>query len=240
MRIAATLLASLSLLVPSPPVAMPSQPFPHTRSWLSPYAASANATFELEPHPRVPPTDPQTKLSISDLYKHSFEVDMPYDQKIHLELRSGSFRVAGSSNQKISVHVSGKNAENARDFTLDFKRFGNRADVSILGGSTNLSDIEITIEVPKAADLYIRMPFGELSVEGVSGDKDVELHAGDLNIEVGNAADYAHVDASVGAGDLSAGPFGETHDGLFRSFEKAGSGRYKLHAHLGAGDLTLR
>ena len=32
----------------------------------------------------------------------------------------------------------------------------------------------------------------------------------------------------------------EFHGGLFRSFEKSGSGRHKLHAHVGAGDLTLR
>jgi len=27
---------------------------------------------------------------------------------------------------------------------------------------------------------------------------------------------------------------------LFRSFHKDGSGKYKLRAHVGAGDLTLR
>jgi hypothetical protein len=88
--------------------------------------------------------------------------------------------------------------------------------------------------------LYVRMPAGDLTVEGVSGDKDVELHFGDLTIAVGNAADYSHVDASVMSGDLEAAPFGESHGGLFRSFEKSGSGKYKLHAHVGAGDLTLR
>jgi hypothetical protein len=70
-------------------------------------------------------------------------------------------------------------------------------------------------------------------------NKDVELSAGDLNIAVGNAADYSHVDASVMSGDLEAAPF-KSHGGLFRSFEKSGSGRYRLHTHVGAGDLTLR
>jgi hypothetical protein len=99
---------------------------------------------------------------------------------------------------------------------------------------------EIIVEVPKTSDLFVRMPFGDLTLEGVTGDKDVELHAGDLSIEVGNAADYGRVDASVNAGDINAGPFGESRDGLFRSFQKTGAGRYKLHAHLGAGDLMLR
>jgi hypothetical protein len=34
-------------------------------------------------------------------------------------------------------------------------------------------------------------------------------------------------------------PFGESRGGLFRSFEKSGNGRYKLVAHVGAGNLTL-
>src|SRR6202043_2679756 len=106
------------------------------------------------------------------------------------------------------------------------------------GGPKN--NLEVTIEVPNSAMLFVRMPAGDLSVEGVSGDKDVELHAGDLTIAVGNAADYNHVDASVMSGDLEAAPFSESHGGLFRSFEKSGSGKYRLHAHVGAGELTLR
>jgi hypothetical protein len=188
----------------------------------------------------APPSVPQTKLSVTDLYAHSFEIDFPYDQKIRLDLRSGAFRIVGTGNHKLSVRAGGKNADKAKDLTLNFKHFGNHADLRVLGGSTRGGDVEITIEVPKASDLYVRMPFGDLTVEGVSGDKDVELHAGDLVISVGEAADYGHVDASVGAGDLSAGPFGESKDGLFRSFEKTGTGRYKLHAHVGAGDLILR
>jgi hypothetical protein len=39
---------------------------------------------------------------------------------------------------------------------------------------------------------------------------------------------------------LGAAPFSETHGGLFRSFEKSGNGKYKLHAHVRAGNLTLR
>jgi hypothetical protein len=48
------------------------------------------------------------------------------------------------------------------------------------------------------------------------------------------------VEASVTSGGLKAPPFGENHGGLFRSFEKSGNGKYRLHAHVGAGDLTLR
>jgi hypothetical protein len=68
----------------------------------------------------------------------------------------------------------------------------------------------------------------------------VELHEGHLTIGVGDPADYAHVEASVTTGAIEASPFGESHGGMFRSFEKSGRGKYKLVAHVGAGDLTLR
>jgi len=189
--------------------------------------------------PGHPAPMPQTHLSITDIYSHPFEVDLPYDQKLTLDLRSGDYRVAASSGEKISVRTTGDRAEKGRDVSLSFKHMNNHAELRLTGGPTN-NGPTIEIGVPKSSNLIVRMPFGDLNIEGVSGDKDVEMHAGDLNIEVGNPADYAHVDASVGAGDISAGPFGENRDGLFRSFEKSGPGRYRLHAHIGAGDLNLK
>jgi hypothetical protein len=189
--------------------------------------------------PRRPAPMPQTHLSITDIYSHPFEVDLPYDQKLTLDLRSGDYRVAASNGEKISVRTTGDRAEKGRDMSLSFKHMNTHAELHITGGPTS-NGPTIEIGVPKSSNLIVRMPFGDLNIEGVSGDKDVEMHAGDLNIEVGNPADYAHVDASVGAGDLNAGPFGENKDGLFRSFEKSGPGRYRLHAHIGAGDLNLR
>ena len=54
------------------------------------------------------------------------------------------------------------------------------------------------------------------SIWFVTGNKDIELHAGDLTIGVGDPTDYAHVQASVTTGDIDAKAFGESHGGLFR------------------------
>jgi len=186
----------------------------------------------------VPAGLPDSELTVKDLQSHPFAVDCPSGSNLRLHLRSGEFRIVGHSDNRVALHLSGRNADNARDLTVRFRRSDNTADLRVFGGPKN--DLEVTIEVPSSAILFVRMPAGDLSIEGVSGDKDVELHFGDLTISVGNAADYSHVDASVMSGDLEAAPFGESHGGLFRSFEKNGTGKYKLHAHVGAGDLTLR
>ena len=185
----------------------------------------------------VPAGLPDSEFKVTDLQNHPFVVDFPSGSNLCVHLRSGEFRIVGRDDNKIAVHFSGRNADNARDLTVRFRRSDNDADLRIFGGPRN--NLEITIEVPSSAKLFVRMPAGDLSVKGVTGDKDVELHAGELTIAVGNAADYSHVDASVVTGGLEAEPFGESHGGLFRSFEKTGSGKYKLHAHVGAGDLTL-
>jgi hypothetical protein len=186
----------------------------------------------------VPAGLPDSELRVTDLQNHAFAVDFPSGSNLRVHLRSGEFRIVGHAGNRIAVHLNGRNAGNARDLTVRFRRSDNTAELRVFGGPKN--NLEVTIEVPSSTMLLVRMPAGDLSIEGVSGDKDVELHAGDLTIAVGNAADYSHVDASVMSGGLEAPPFGESHGGLFRSFARSGSGKYKLHAHVGAGDLTLR
>jgi hypothetical protein len=198
---------------------------------------SAMALFALQAL-LAPAGLPDSQLKLKDLLSHPFAVDFPPGGNLRVHLRSGEFRIVGREDNKIAVHFKGRNADNARDLTVLFRRSDNDGDLRVFGGPK--SNLEITIEVPSSAMLFVRMPAGDLTVEGVLGDKDVELHAGDLTIAVGNAADYSHVDASVVTGELEAAPFGESHGGLFRSFERNGSGKYKLHAHVGAGDLTLR
>jgi hypothetical protein len=185
----------------------------------------------------VPAGLSQTKIEVSDLQNHPFSADFPSGNQLRVQLRSGDFRIVGSDANKITVQLSGKNAGDAKDLTVRFKLSSTGAELRISGGPRN--DIQVTIHVPKNSGLFVRMPAGELVLEGISGDKDVELHAGDLTISGSDAKDYSSVDASVTAGDIEAAPFGESHGGLFRSFHKNGPGKYQLRAHVGAGDLTL-
>jgi len=113
-----------------------------------------------------------------------------------------------------------------------------QGDLRIRGGPRN--GITITVRIPSKTDLHARVPFGEVVIENVSGNQDVELHAGDLTVDVGDRDAYSRVDASVYSGEVDADVFGATKGGLFRSFRYDGPGAYRLHAHVGAGQLTLR
>ncbi|HKW64663.1 MAG TPA: hypothetical protein VJN89_19075 [Candidatus Acidoferrum sp.] len=181
----------------------------------------------------------QTKrVETTNLPDHPFQVDYPSGSQLSLHLRSGDVRVIGKSGDKISVRVDAKDLEKAREVRVTFDRSEHSGELHVSGGPRN--DIQITVEVPKDTGLYVRMPAGELEISDVAGDKDVQLHAGELIVHVGSPDDYSHVDASVVTGGLEAPPFHEDHGGFFRSFHKSGNGKYRLHAHVGAGDLTLR
>ena len=178
------------------------------------------------------------KIEVTDLPSHPFQVSFPSGSQLKVNLRSGDFRLIGREDDKITVRVEAKDPVKAKKIKVGFQRFDQSAELNISGGPKN--DVQITVEIPRSTGLFVRMPAGQLELRDITGDKDVRLHAGELIVGVGNPADYSHVEASVTTGGLEAAPFGESHGGLFRSFHKESSGKYKLVAHVGAGDLTLR
>jgi len=170
--------------------------------------------------------------------RDSFDADFPSGGRLCMHIRSGDLKIVGSDENKIKIRYWGKNASRVQDVKISLKTEGGTGELRVHGGPRN--DFQIEILVPRISDLVLRMPAGEAQVDGIVGNKNVEIHAGDLRLQVGPPEGYASANASVVAGDLDAGPFGVTKDGLFRSFHHQGPGKYTLYAHVGAGDLTLK
>ncbi len=59
-------------------------------------------------------------------------------------------------------------------------------------------------------------------------------------MDIGKPDDIRSVAASVNSGDLEASAYDVSKGGLFRSFERSGPGKYRVRAHVGAGQLELR
>ncbi|HUJ31573.1 MAG TPA: hypothetical protein VLY23_09860 [Candidatus Acidoferrum sp.] len=184
------------------------------------------------------PAAAQNKMQVDDVSHHPFATDFPSGGQLNLYIRSAEIHIVGSDENKVTVRIGGGEGTESTDIHARFERSGNSGDLDVSGGPHN--DVSITVKVPRNSNLVVRIPAGDVEVEGITGDKDIRLRAGDLRISVGDPADYARVEASVTSGDISARPFGEFHGGLFRSFEKTGNGKYKLVARLWAGDLTLK
>jgi hypothetical protein len=153
--------------------------------------------------------------------------------RIELQLEGGDYEISAATTDVIRVSLSG----NTGDTKVVLNTSGGHADLKI--SDTPHNDFHATIEVPAKSDLYVRLTAGNLNISTIEGNKDIESHAGNVELRIGDPSDYGNVDGSVRAGNVDARPFHVSKSGLFRSFKWSGPGKYTLHAHLGAGNLEL-
>ena len=154
-----------------------------------------------------------------------------------MDLCSSGVEIRGTNDNKLHISYGSKDGDDTK-IKVKLNVSGDVGKVVIDDCPRN--NFQITIKVPAITNLYVRMWAGELNVRGITGDKDMELHAGELNVSIGKPEDYSHVDASVATGEVDAPPYDISKGGLFRSFKKQGPGKYRLHAHVGAGQVDLR
>ena len=146
--------------------------------------------------------------------------------------------VSNPSAKEIVVTTETQSEEKLNDIKVGVKVTGDSAVVHVTGPHNRF---RYKVEIPTAANLKVRMSAGDLKVSGVDGDTDIEVHAGDCTIELGTAPEnFGPINLSVKAGDVSAGPFKASKGGLFRHFHDERVAKYRFHAHVGAGDLTVR
>ncbi len=170
--------------------------------------------------------------------KDRFETEFAPGGRLQLEVRSGDVRILGTDSNKISIHYEGRHGDDVGDVVVHCKKMGTSVALEISGGPHN--EFQIRIEIPRETELHVRMPFGELNIAKVRGGKDVELHAGQLTMEIGDPKEYAQIEASVVTGELNLSALGVDKGGLFRSYKKDGPGKYRLYAHVGSGELDLQ
>jgi len=171
---------------------------------------------------------------IEEVGKNPVEAKFAPGGHIRMNLCSSGVEIIGRDDSGIRVSSS----PDREDFKVRMRINADRADLKVTGCGHN--NFQVRIEIPKTSALYVRMMAGQLDLQDVTGDKDVELSFGQLNMDVGKTEEYARVDASVNTGEINASAFGVNKGGLFRSFDRKGPGTYRLHAHVGAGEVDLR
>lgn len=157
---------------------------------------------------------------------------------IRLHLEAGGYTITPGDSENIVVSCRAHTEEQLERVKVQIKPTGARADVYV--SETPHNDFHATIEVPRHSNLWARLSAGELDVKGVEGDKNVELRAGRIQIDIPQPELYGSRDASVMTGSIESSAFHVSKGGLFRSFEQQGPGKYRLHAHLMAGEIDLR
>src|SRR5215831_16162026 len=154
---------------------------------------------------------------------------------LRLELSSGDYRIEAGQPDRMLITSRPKNPADRAKVHFGISATRTSALVRVSGSR----DFAATIQIPRNLNLNVRLSAGRLVIDRIIGDKDIQSHAGELEINVGRPEDYKTVDASVLAGDIDASAFQRSKSGLFRSFNSKGPGRYRLHVHLGAGQIRL-
>jgi hypothetical protein len=154
---------------------------------------------------------------------------------VWMDLSAGNYRLTPGADDKIVVRwESGDPDSGPMKVTLDSRG----SDASVVTHASS-GDFRVVVEIPARTDVTVRLSAGDIRIEGITGDKDINSWAGKVEVEVKDPKEYRSVDASVTAGDLNATAFDTKTGGLFRSFSWKGPGKYKLEIRLTAGDVRL-
>jgi hypothetical protein len=157
-----------------------------------------------------------------------------------IDSRSAGLEIVGTDQTVMHVTCSVNNVEQADDIRLKISGNDDNRTLAITGGSTN-GNFQVRVEVPRKTSLKVKMPAGQVKVEEVVGDKDIDLYAGQISISSARLWDYRNVHASVDIGQVDAQAYGTEKGGFFRTFSKQSpEGEYSLHAHVMTGQIELR
>jgi hypothetical protein len=157
-----------------------------------------------------------------------------------IDSRPAGLEIVGTDQDAIHLSCTAGDVENASDIRIRLS--GNQDDgkLTITGGRLKNGNFQIRIEVPRKTSLKVTMAAGEVKVEEVAGDKDIDLYAGQISISSTRPWDYRSVDLSVDIGSVKAPAYSADKGGFFPSFtKKSVDGEYGLHAHVITGEIDL-
>ena len=160
---------------------------------------------------------------------------------LHLRLSVGDLHIRSGDSAKIRLEYTVKSSREShvKQARVDFNIRGNDATVEFHAptGSGN-TQFDVELEVPANTHLDIHQKVGDLTVDSVEGDKDLNLGVGDIRVSTGRSG-YRLVNASTGIGDVDSDGYGETRGWLGKTLKYHGDGKFELHAHVGVGDIKL-
>jgi hypothetical protein len=159
---------------------------------------------------------------------------------LHVRLGVGDLRIVHSDSNKIRVHYTVKSRRESRvkDAQVEFEVHGRDADLEFHAPSSGNTQFDVEIEVPQNTNLDVHEKVGDLTVEDIEGDKDLDLGVGDIRVAFGRSA-YHLIRASTDIGDVNGDGYGETSGWLGKTLKYHGDGKYELRAHVSVGDINL-
>jgi Putative adhesin len=160
---------------------------------------------------------------------------------LHVRMTVGDLHIKRGDGDKIRLDytVKSRREKNVKEAHVDFEVRGNDATIEFHAPYGSNTSFDVELEVPPNTNLDVHEKVGDMTVENIEGDKDLELGVGDIRVER-ETAGYRLVRASTGIGDVNSDSYdGEISGWLGKTLKYHGDGKYELRAHVGVGDITL-
>jgi DUF4097 and DUF4098 domain-containing protein YvlB len=160
---------------------------------------------------------------------------------VHVRMKVGDLHIKRGDCNKIRLdyRVKSKHENDLKDATVEFEVKGNNATIEFNTSHGENTEFDVELEVPLNTNLDLHGKVGDLTVDKIEGDKDLELGVGDIRVAKGAAGSYRLVNASTGIGDVHSDGYGESKGWLGKTLKYKGEGKYELRAHVGVGDIHL-
>lgn len=159
---------------------------------------------------------------------------------LRVRMSVGDLHIRRGDDNKIRLNytVKSRSEKNVKDATVDFDVHGSDAKIEFHSHYSGNTNFDVELEIPRNTNLDIHEKVGDMTVENIEGDKDLDLGVGDIRVER-EPSTYRLVRASTGIGDVSSDLSGQTSGWLGKTLRYHGDGKYELRAHVGVGDITL-
>ena len=169
-------------------------------------------------------------------------LDAPLRPRAVLRVHSRPAGIEIVGTDQAAIHVSCTTGDEGDAQRIRIRFQGNQDDetLTISGDLRKGNNVRVRIEVPRKTSLRVEMSAGEVKVEEIAGDKDIDLYAGRIAISSTHLWNYRSVDVSVSIGAVKAPVYGAEKGGFFRGLTKeTADGEYSLHAHVITGEIDL-
>jgi len=159
---------------------------------------------------------------------------------LHVHLSVGDVHVRRGTDNKIHLRytVKSRHEDNIKEAHADLDVRGNDAKLEFHAPSGGNTAFDVELEVPASTNLDVHAKVGDVTVEDVEGDKDLDLGVGDIRVSSEHSK-YRLVHVSAGIGDVHGADYGETSGWLGKTLKYRGEGKYELRARVGVGDIRL-
>jgi len=171
---------------------------------------------------------------------HTEVLECPSGAHFWFNLRGGDVHIKrGSDPHHVVVRYMPDPRKPEEEKNVQFRSRTHDSEIQVEIRAPLSVSVDTDIEVPSSLSLEVHLTGGDLTVEGVEGDKNLQLFAGDLKVDAGTLASLRDAEVSVRVGDADVPSAGTLHGWLGHTWKYQGSGSYRLHAHTTFGDVNL-